>query len=71
QSALDGVPVGEVQRAGQVRVVGIRTGRGSQVLWLPPVGRTLSRTDTILFVRNRDGLGDIMHRAMAPEAVEI
>ncbi|HEY1485990.1 MAG TPA: NAD-binding protein [Micromonosporaceae bacterium] len=68
-SPIDGRTVGELQRPGQVRIVGIRTGRGAQVLWLPPGGRKLTRTDTILIVSNRDGLGDMLHRAAPPEEI--
>ena len=67
-SQLDGRTVGDVQRAGVARVVAIRTGRGTQVLWLPPAGRKLARTDTILTVSNRDGLGDLLHRAAPADA---
>jgi Trk K+ transport system NAD-binding subunit len=67
-SELDGRTVGEVQHPGQVRIVAIRTGRGAQVLWQPPAGRRLTRTDTILTVSTRDGLGDVLHQAIPTEA---
>lgn len=63
-SELDGRTVGDLQRAGSVRIVAIRTGRGSQVLWQPPAGRKLTRTDTILTVSTRDGLGELLHRSI-------
>jgi Trk K+ transport system NAD-binding subunit len=66
-SELDGATVGDVQRGGECRVVAIRTGRGAQVLWQPPAGRKLTRTDTILTVSTRDGLGDVLHQAIPIE----
>ncbi len=63
-SELDGRTVGDLQRPGVARVVAIRTGRGAQVLWAPPAGRKLTRTDTVLTVSSRDGLGDLLHRAI-------
>jgi Trk K+ transport system NAD-binding subunit len=62
-SQLEGRTVGDVQGAGARRVVAIRTGRGAQTLWAPPAGRKLTRTDTIVTVSTRDGLGDLLHMA--------
>jgi len=62
-SQIEGKTVGDLQRAGARRVVAIRTGRGAQTLWAPPAGRKLTRTDTIVTVSTRDGLGDLLHRA--------
>jgi Trk K+ transport system NAD-binding subunit len=66
-SLLEGRNVGDVHRAGVAHVVAIRTGRGAQTLWLPPAGRKLARTDTILTVSTRDGLGDLLYRASPAE----
>jgi len=67
RSLLEGCVVGDLQRPGATRVIAIRTGRGAQVLWAPPVGRRLTRNDTLLVVTNRGGLGDLLHRAAASE----
>ena len=67
-SAIEGRTVAEVQRPGVVRIVAIRTGRGAQVIWSPPAGRRLTRTDTILTVSSRDGLGDLLRRSVAGES---
>ena len=65
-SLLENRTVGDLQHGGSARVVAIRTGRGAQVLWVPPSGRKLVRTDVILTVSNREGLGDLLYRAAAP-----
>ncbi len=65
-SLLENRTVGDLQHGGFARVVAIRTGRGAQVLWVPPAGRKLVRTDVILTVCNREGLGDLLYRAAAP-----
>lgn len=67
-SALEAKTVADIQRDGACRVLAIRTGRGDQTLWAPPAGRKLVRTDVIVTVSTRDGLGDLLHRtAPAPE----
>jgi uncharacterized protein with PhoU and TrkA domain len=66
-SAREHQIVGDLQRPGVSRVIAIRTGRGAQVLWAPPAGRRLTRTDTLLAITNRDGLGDLLHRVASSE----
>ncbi len=71
ESALEHHVVGDLQRPGVSRVIAIRTGRGAQVLWAPPAGRRLTRTDTLLAITNRDGLGDLLHRAASSEEAQV
>jgi Trk K+ transport system NAD-binding subunit len=66
-SALDGVPVVQIQRAEGARLLGIRTGRGDQTLWAPPPGRPLVRTDRMIVVATRAGLGQLLARSVAAE----
>ncbi len=66
-SALDGVPVVEVQRTDGARLLGIRTGRGDQTLWAPPLGRPIVRTDRLVVVATRAGLGQLLARGAAAE----
>jgi Trk K+ transport system NAD-binding subunit len=56
-SELDGAPVRSLHRPHQVRLLGIRTGRGHQVIWSPPRARQLQRTDRVLVLCTRAGLG--------------
>jgi len=55
-SAVDGRPAAELSRPGEIRVLGIRTGRGNQVLWSPPGARILQRTDRLIVLATRVGL---------------
>jgi hypothetical protein len=54
--------VSQVQRTGEVRLLGVRTGRGDQTLWSPPRGRQLVRTDHLIVVATRAGLGWLLGR---------
>jgi Trk K+ transport system NAD-binding subunit len=56
-SHMEHRPASSVQLAGEVRLLGIRTGRGDQMLWSPPRGRQLVRTDHLVVVATRAGLG--------------
>jgi Trk K+ transport system NAD-binding subunit len=67
-SQLDGQIVGDLQREGEIRIIAIRTGRGTQVLWAPPAGRRLARTDTLVAITNRSGLGDLLRRSVTADA---
>ncbi|MCU1658746.1 MAG: hypothetical protein JWO57_3402 [Pseudonocardiales bacterium] len=64
-SDLEFHPVSEVFRPHEVRLLGVRTGRGEQVLWSPPSGRKLARTDRLLVIATRAGLGRLLVR-LAP-----
>jgi Trk K+ transport system NAD-binding subunit len=64
-SALEGETIEGLQREGEIRIIAIRTGRGDQVLWTPPPGRQLTRTDTLLAITNRRGLGRLIQRSTA------
>ncbi len=66
-SRLEYRTVGSLQRPGEVRIIAIRTGRGAQVLWTPPAGRRLARTDTLLAIANRRGLGDLLQRSKSSD----
>jgi Trk K+ transport system NAD-binding subunit len=61
-SDLEYHPVSEVSRPHEVRLLGVRTGRGEQVLWSPPTGRKLARTDRLLVIATRAGLGRLLAR---------
>ena len=61
-SDLEYRPVSEVSRPHEVRLLGVRTGRGDQVLWSPPAGRQLARTDRLLVIATRAGLGRLLAR---------
>jgi Trk K+ transport system NAD-binding subunit len=64
-SDLEYLPVSEVSRPHEVRLLGVRTGRGDQVLWSPPSGRKLARTDRLVVVATRAGLSRLVAR-LAP-----
>jgi Trk K+ transport system NAD-binding subunit len=61
-SALDGEPVFKAQLHGETRLLGVRTGRGDQVLWSPPRGRQLVRTDHLIVVATRTGFGWLLEQ---------
>jgi Trk K+ transport system NAD-binding subunit len=65
-SALDGQLVTAVDEPNEARLLAVRTGRGEQTLWSPPRGRTLVRTDKILVVTTRTGLGRLLGRTTPP-----
>lgn len=59
-SGLEGRSVAQLRRDGQTQVLAIRTGRGGQVLWMPPAGRQLVRTDRVIAISTRAGLGTLL-----------
>ncbi len=61
-SQLEGQPVATIRRPGESRLLAVRTGRGAQTLWGPAGGRQLARTDRILVVATRGGLGHLLTR---------
>ncbi len=64
----DVVAIETDERARGVRIardLGIRTGRGDQTLWVPPLGRPLARTDRLIVVATRAGLGQLLARTVA------
>jgi Trk K+ transport system NAD-binding subunit len=68
-SSLEGCSCGDVGRANQVRLIAVRTGRGTQTLWCPPERRRLLRTDRLLVVATRAGLAALVQRTRAdPDA---
>jgi len=69
-SAMEGRPVIELQRAGSSRLLAIRTGRGAQTLWAPSPGRRISRSDRLIVVASRAGLGDLLART-APRSADV
>jgi Trk K+ transport system NAD-binding subunit len=64
--ALDGRPVAALYRPHQVRLLGIRTGRGQQTIWAPPRARLLQRSDRLLVVCTRAGLGWLLANTTEP-----
>ena len=64
-SRLDGKLVSAVEVPREVRLLAVRTGRGDQTLWSPPIGRKLVRTDRLLVVATRSGLSRLL-AATAP-----
>jgi Trk K+ transport system NAD-binding subunit len=64
-SPLEGLSVTQVQRGHESRLLGIRTGRGQQTLWAPPPGRKLVRTDHLIVVATRAGLGRLLAHTAA------
>jgi Trk K+ transport system NAD-binding subunit len=69
---LEGATIAALNRPHEARLLAIRTGRGAQTLWSPPLGRKLVRTDRLLVVATRQGLSGLLHetaptwRASAP-----
>jgi Trk K+ transport system NAD-binding subunit len=61
-SDLEAQPTGDVSRPGRARLLAVRTGRGDQMLWSPPAGRRLVRTDRLIVVATRAGLSDLLIR---------
>jgi Trk K+ transport system NAD-binding subunit len=65
-SGLDGAPVGQLDRPGEVRVIAV-TGFGEpRPLWRPPAGRRLKAHDRLTVVASRKGLGNLMDLSGAP-----
>jgi Trk K+ transport system NAD-binding subunit len=59
-SAAEGRLPAELNRPHATRLLGIRTGRGTQTIWSPPAGRKLVRTDRLIVLSTRAGLGWLM-----------
>jgi Trk K+ transport system NAD-binding subunit len=70
ESMVDGATVGEIDRPNEVRLLAVDTGRDGQVLWSPPAGRRLTRTDRLYIVATRAGLGRLLTDAAGPPAAE-
>jgi Trk K+ transport system NAD-binding subunit len=68
-SKLEHHPVAEVNRPGGVRLLAIRTGRDDQVLWFPTGGRRLVRTDRLIVVATRAGLGRLLINTRTPRTL--
>lgn len=62
-SQLEGRPCAEVSRPNEVRLIAVRTGRGTQTLWSLPERRPFVRTDRLLVVATRAGLAGLLERA--------
>ncbi|HEY2674653.1 MAG TPA: NAD-binding protein [Rugosimonospora sp.] len=65
-SPLEGRLASEVNRPHETRLLALRTGRGAQTLWSPHQGRQLVRTDRIVVVCTRAGLGWLLTRCTPP-----
>ena len=68
-SPLEHQPVGAVNVDHESRLLGIRTGEG-QVLWRVSEGRPLRRTDRLIVIATRTGLGRLMARTETPAEAE-
>jgi Trk K+ transport system NAD-binding subunit len=64
-SAVEGRPVAELNQPHETRLLGIRTGRGEQTLWSPPGARKLLRTDRLIVLASRAGLGWLLDATTA------
>ena len=69
-SAMEGRPAIEIQRAGESRLLAIRTGRGAQTLWAPSPGRRIARSERLIVVATRAGLGHLLART-APRPADV
>lgn len=61
-SAVEGTFCPDISRPHEIRLFGIRTGRGDQTLWSLPNNRPLRRTDRLLVVATRAGLAELSAR---------
>jgi Trk K+ transport system NAD-binding subunit len=61
-SALERLTVGDLQQPHEARVIAIRA-PGERVLWAPPPGRPLRRTDLLVVVATRVGLSTLLNQA--------
>jgi voltage-gated potassium channel Kch len=61
-SEVEGTFCPEISKPHEVRLFGIRTGRGDQTLWSLPSNRPLRRTDRLLVVATRAGLAALSVR---------
>jgi Trk K+ transport system NAD-binding subunit len=61
-SALETMTVGDLQQPHETRIVAIRAA-GERVLWAPPPGRPLRRTDQLVVVATRAGLSTLLNQA--------
>jgi hypothetical protein len=63
--------VSSINRDHEVRLLAIRTGKDTQVLWRPSEGRPLRRTDVLVVVASRAGLSRLLADTSTPiEAAE-
>ena len=58
--------VGDLQRPHETRVIAIRAA-GERVLWAPPPGRPLRRTDQLVVVATRVGLSHAAQSGCSPD----
>jgi len=65
-SALEHKSVSTVNRDHEVRLLAVRTGDGNKVLWRPSDGRPLRRTDTLVVIATRGGLGHLLTETTTP-----
>jgi Trk K+ transport system NAD-binding subunit len=61
-SVLESRTVGDLQRPHETRVIAIRAA-GERVLWAPPPGRPLRRTEQLVVVATRAGLSTLLNDA--------
>jgi len=66
-SALDGATVDDADDEGFVRVIALNEFGEPRPLWKPALARQVRANDRLTIVGTRDGLGDLIRRAAAPE----
>jgi Trk K+ transport system NAD-binding subunit len=64
-SPLDGVTVGEIDDAGEVRVIAVTEFGEPRPLWRPATRRALRPRDRLTVVATRQGLGSLVERSVA------
>ncbi|HZM78727.1 MAG TPA: NAD-binding protein [Candidatus Limnocylindrales bacterium] len=64
-STLDGLSVGQVDDAGEVRVIAVTEFGEPRPLWRPPSGRLIKPRDRLTVVATRKGLGNLAGQSVA------
>ena len=62
ESVLESMTVGDLQRPHETRIIAIRAA-DERVLWAPPPGRPLRRTDQLVVIATRAGLSTLLNHA--------
>jgi Trk K+ transport system NAD-binding subunit len=68
-SELEGMTVADLQRPHEARTVAIRSA-GERVLWAPPPGRPIKRTDHLVVVATRIGLSTLLTQAQPGQVAD-
>jgi Trk K+ transport system NAD-binding subunit len=62
-STLEGLPIGQVDDPGEVRVIAVTEFGEPRPLWRPSAGRPLKPRDRLSVVATRKGLGSLVKRS--------